>query len=43
MILDTSVLGKSLVDYTFLFSPNKYKGHAKMMLKHFQKNLKTLK
>ena len=43
MILDTSVLGKGLVDYTILFSPNEYKGHAKIMLKHFQKNLKTLR
>ena len=30
------ILGKNLLDYTNLFSPEKYEKHDKMLLKYFQ-------
>ena len=35
--------GKILLDYTNLFSANKYKSNDKTILKHFQYNLKKVK
>ena len=35
--------GKSLLEYTDLFSPNKYKENDKKILKCFQQNLNKLK
>ena len=34
---------KSLIEYTNLFSPDKYKKHYKIILKYFQDNLNKLK
>ena len=35
--------GKSLLEYTNLFSPNGYKKNEKIILKYFQQNLNKLK
>ena len=35
--------GKSLFEYTNLFSPNEYKKNNKIILKYFEKNLNKLK
>ena len=35
--------GKSLLEYTKLFSPNEYKNNDKIILKHFQCNLNKVK
>ena len=35
--------GKSLLQYTNLFSPNEYKKNDKIILKYFQQNLNRLK
>ena len=35
--------GKSLLEYTNLFSPNEYKKKYKIILKYFQQNLNNLK
>ena len=34
--IDFMLKGKSLLDYTNLFSPNNYEGNDKIMLKYFQ-------
>ena len=34
--------GKSLLEYTYLFSTNEYKKNDKIILKYFQKNLNKL-
>ena len=34
--IDFMLKGKSLLEYTYLFSPNEYKKNDKLMLKHFQ-------
>ena len=34
--IDFILNGKSLLDYTNLFSPNKYEKNGKMILKYFQ-------
>ena len=34
--------GKRLLEYTNLFSPNKYKNNGKIILKYFQDNLNKL-
>ena len=34
--IDFMLKGKSLLEYTNLFSPNEYKKNDKMILKHFQ-------
>ena len=34
--VDFILNGKSLLDYTNLFSPNKYEKNGKMILKYFQ-------
>ena len=41
--IDFMLKGKSLLEYTNLFSPNEYKKNEKIMLKYFQKNLNMLK
>ena len=35
VFIDFMVQGKSLLDYTNLFSPNKYEKNDKVMLKYF--------
>ena len=35
-IIDFMLKGKNLLDYTNLFSPNKYEKSRKMILKYFQ-------
>ena len=37
--IDFMLKGKSLLDYTNLFSPNEYKKNDKIILKYFQWNL----
>ena len=41
--IDFMLKGKSLLEYTNLFSPNKYKKNYKIILKYFRKNLNKLK
>ena len=41
--LDFMLKGKSLLEYTNLFSPHEYKKNDKITLKHFQQNLNKLK
>ena len=41
--IDFMLKGKSLLEYTNLFSPNKYKKNDKIILKYFQQNLIKLK
>ena len=41
--IDFMLKGKSLLEYTNLFSPNEYKNEDKTILKHFQWNLNKLK
>ena len=41
--IDFILKGKSLVEYTILFSPNKYKKNDKIVLKYLQQNLRKLK
>ena len=41
--IDFTLKGKSLLEYTYLFSPNEYKNNDKIILKYFQWNLNTLK
>ena len=41
--IDFMLKGKSLWEYTYLFSPNKYKKHYKIILKDCQYNLNNLK
>ena len=41
--IDFMLKGKSLLQYTRLFSPNEYKKNDKIMLKYFQQNLNKLK
>ena len=41
--IDFMLTGKSLLEYTNLFSPNEYKKNDKMILKYFQQNLTELK
>ena len=36
VLIDFMLKGKSLLDYTNLFSPNKYEKNAKIKIKHFQ-------
>ena len=35
-IIDFTLKGKSLLDYTNLFLPNKYENNDKILLKYFQ-------
>ena len=41
--IDFMLKGKSLLDYTNLFSPNECKNNDKTILKYFQQNLNKLK
>ena len=41
--IDFMLKGKSLLEYTNLFSPNEYKKNDKIILKYFQWNLNKLK
>ena len=41
--IDFMLKGKSLLEYTNLFSLNEYKGNNKIILKYFQQNLNKLK
>ena len=41
--LDFMLKGKSLLEYTNLFSPNEYKNNDKIILNYFQYNLNKLK
>ena len=41
--IDFMLKGKSLLEYTILFSPNKCKKNDKIALKYFQQNLNKLK
>ena len=41
--IDFMLKGKSLLEYTNLFSPNEYKKNDKVILKYFQQNLNKLK
>ena len=41
--IDFMLKGKSLLEYTNLFSPNEYKRKDKITLKYFQWNLNKLK
>ena len=43
VFIDFMLKGKSLLEYTNLFSPNEYKKNDKMILKYFQQNLNKLK
>ena len=40
---DFMLKGKSLLEYTHLFSPNEYKKNDKIILRYFQQNLNKLK
>ena len=40
---DFMLKGKSLLEYTHLFSPNEYKKNDKIILRHFQQKLNKLK
>ena len=41
--MDLMLKGKSLLEYTNLFSPNEHKKNDKIMLKYFQQNLNKSK
>ena len=41
--IDFMLKGKSLLEYTNLFSPNEYKRNDRIILKYFQQNLNKLK
>ena len=41
--IDFMVKGKSLLEYTNLFSPNEYEKNDKIILKYFQQSLNKLK
>ena len=41
--IDFMLKGKSLLEYTNLFSPNEYKKNDKTILKYFQLNVTKLK
>ena len=41
--VDFMLKGKSLLEYTNLFSPNEYKKNDKIILQYFQQNLDKLK
>ena len=41
--IDFMFKGNSLLEYTNLYSPNKYKKNDKILLKYFQQNLHKLK
>ena len=41
--IDFMLKGKSLLEYTNVFSPNEYKKNEKLILKLFQQNLNKLK
>ena len=41
--IDFMLKGKSLLEYTNLFSPNEYKRNDKIISKYFQYNLNELK
>ena len=43
VFIDFILKGKSLLEYTNLFSPNEYKKNDKTTLKYFQYNLNKLK
>ena len=40
---DFMLKGKSLFEYSNLFSPNEYKDNNKIILKYFQQNLNNVK
>ena len=41
--IDFMLKGKSLLEYTNLFSPNEYKKNDRIIIKYFQYNLDKLK
>ena len=43
VFIDFILKGKSLLEYTNLFSPNEYKKNDKIILKYFQYDLNKLK
>ena len=42
-LIDFMLKGKSLLEYTNLFSPDEYEQNDEIVLKYFQQNLNNLK